>query len=92
MVTINVQYRLDAGCRAHILLYKNHEKQDYSELYLGTNASGYHRMMGGRTVYIHLNLGDILYWKAEHLEYKLIGGHQTNDLFHTTSCFHFVGN
>ena len=61
-----------------------------SELYMGTDSPGWQRMMGGRTIYIHLETGDTLYWKTEELhicQYDNSDG----DLFHITACFEFVG-
>ena len=57
-----------------------------SELYMETEASGWYRLMGGRTIYIHLETGDTLYWKTEELQNC---GNPV--LFHITACFEFVG-
>ena len=86
MVTFDVQFGLDVHCRVLIKLLKNEIRQTSSELYMGTNSPGYHRMMGGRTVYIHLETGDTLYWKTEELDKC-----QNGVLFHITACFEFVG-
>ena len=90
MVTFDVHFRLDAKCRALIIMLKNKIRQAHSELYMGTNASGYHRMMGGRTIYIHLETGDTLYWQTEQLD-KCDYKNSDGDLFHITACFEFVG-
>ena len=89
MVTLDVQFRLDAHCRVLIILIKNQIRQRSSELYMGTDSLGYHRMMGGRTIYIYLETGDTLSWKTEQLEKCQYDN--SGDLFHITACFEFVG-
>ena len=90
MVTFDVHHRTDAKCRALVILLKNKKRQEHSELYMGTDATGYHRMMGGRTIYIHLETGDTLYWQTEQLN-SCTNYENSGDLFHITACFEFVG-
>ena len=61
-----------------------------SELYMGTDSPGWQRMMGGRTIYIHLETGDTLYWKTDELQ-NCASKKSSGDLFNITACFEFVG-